>query len=145
MIRDMIIRLAAPEDAAELARLNDEFNGVGRSPAEIEESLRQSNEIVLIAFLRKRAVGFICGQYFRSFCYSELQGEITEMYVMREARGQRIGTSLIKKLEEELEKQGVQSIKVLTGNDNYNARRVYEQSFYELENEVILHKELKLW
>ncbi|WP_195576594.1 GNAT family N-acetyltransferase [Paenibacillus sp. 1001270B_150601_E10] len=136
----IMIRRAATEDAAELARLNEEFNGVQLTKAEVIEGLSQSQEIVLIAFYMGRAVGFICGQHYRSFCYLKRQAEITEMYVMEEARRQGIATLLIKQLEEELMRHDVDAIKVLTGEHNQAGRKTYEHSQYEWQDEIVLEK-----
>jgi ribosomal protein S18 acetylase RimI-like enzyme len=137
-----LIRLASPTDASVLDRLNEEFNG-GRMPLEeIEYSLQQSDEIVAIAYLGDEPVGFACAQSFKSFCYRELVGEITEMYIQERARRQGLAGMLLVFLEEQLIARGVSTVKVLTGHDNHQAIRAYEKSGYKREDEVLLEKEL---
>lgn len=80
------IRLASPTDASVLDRLNEEFNGVRMPLEEIKYSLEQADEIVAFAYLGDDPVGFACAQSFKSFCYRELVGEITEMYIQERAR-----------------------------------------------------------
>lgn len=116
MILDARIRLASTSDANELSRLNQEFNGGDqRTSADIIESINDSAELIAVAEIGGKVVGFGCAQSFRSFCYNGLQGEITELYVAEAARRKGIATSLIFYLEENLKKRGVKSVKVLTG------------------------------
>ncbi|WP_175615479.1 GNAT family N-acetyltransferase [Piscibacillus halophilus] len=91
-----MIRLANEKDAEELSRLNQEFNGGERQPTtRIIESFNNNNELVTVAFLKDKLVGFACGQIYRSFCYSVAQGEITELYIEDHARRHGIASSLI--------------------------------------------------
>ncbi|WFB61121.1 GNAT family N-acetyltransferase [Paenibacillus sp. BR1-192] len=136
------IRLASPTDASVLDRLNEEFNGVRMQLEEIKYSLEQADEIVAIAYLGDDPVGFACAQSFKSFCYRELVGEITEMYIQERARRQGLAGMLLVFLEEQLFARGVSTVKVLTGHDNRHAIAAYEKSGYKREDEVLLEKEL---
>jgi len=137
------IRLATKADAEDLSRLNHEFNGGDRrAVSEILHSLNHSNELVAIAVLNGETMGFACAQSFSSFCYDELQGEITEVYVRASARRQGLATAMITLLEEKLYNRGVREIKVLTGKTNDKAIKVYESLKYEMKNERLFYKEL---
>lgn len=135
-----IIRWAKRKDAADLVKLNDEFNGVIRNVEEVQESLALFDELVAVAVMDDQIVGFGCAQYYRSFCYRELHGEITELYVSEQARQKGLATSLIALLEEGLRSKGVCSIKVLTGLTNEAAIRTYEKSGYQKDDAVMLQK-----
>ncbi|MGG4095244.1 N-acetyltransferase family protein [Paenibacillus lautus] len=137
------IRLASHSDASVLVRLNWEFNEVQMPFTDVEDRLKQSGEIVAIAYIGDEAVGFACAQSFQSFCYRELIGEITEMYIQERARRQGLAGLLIAFLEEQLIARGVKTVKVLTGHDNHAAIGVYEKSGYKREDEVFLEKELE--
>ncbi|WP_433939396.1 N-acetyltransferase family protein [Paenibacillus lautus] len=137
------IRLASLPDASVLARLNEEFNGNEMPMGEVEYSLQQADEIVAIAYLGDDPVGFACAQFFKSFCYRELVGEITEMYIQERARRQGLAGMLLVFLEEQLIARGVRTVKVLTGHDNHQAIGAYEKSGYKREDEVLLEKELE--
>ncbi|GAA3408190.1 GNAT family N-acetyltransferase [Paenibacillus hodogayensis] len=140
---DARIRLAGPSDANELSRLNQAFNGGDPRPsADILESLNDSAELIAVAEIDGRVVGFGCAQSFRSFCYNGLQGEITELYVEEDARRKGIAASLLLYLEENLEKRGVKSVKVLTGRRNHAAIKTYEQGNYRQDDELLLTKKL---
>lgn len=136
------IRWANTRDAEELLKLNDAFNGVGTSIEEVIDSLAISNELIALAVIDDQAVGFACAQYFKSFCYRGLQGEITEMYIAEVARRRGLATLLIAFIEEELKARGVTSVKILTGHRNEMAIKTYEKSNYARKEEVLLQKKL---
>lgn len=143
MNADVKVRLASLTDAEELSRLNQEFNGGDRRPpAQIMKSLSTNNELVAVAEMTGRIVGFGCAQSFDSFCYEEPQGEITELYVEEAARRKGIAAAILSCLEENLGKRGVKEIKVLTGRDNEAAIRTYEHSQYVIDDEIFLKKNL---
>jgi ribosomal protein S18 acetylase RimI-like enzyme len=134
-------RLAVESDAQELARLNQLFNGGDRRPVpEIVESMRTSSELIAVAECDGKIVGFGCAQRFQSFCYEELLGEITELYVEKSARGKGAAASLIAFLETHLKQRGVTEVKVLTGRQNAAAIRTYERCGYAVDDEVLLKK-----
>jgi len=138
------VRLATSSDAPALVNLNDEFNG-GRMPvAIVERRLQHGDEIVVICLLNDEPVGFACAQTYTSFCYEELLGEITEMYVQELARGIGLAGMMIECIEEQMRRQGVSTIKVLTGCDNDTAIRAYEKSGFVKEDEVMLEKQLNV-
>ncbi|KOY17406.1 GNAT family N-acetyltransferase [Paenibacillus xylanivorans] len=136
------IRWANATDAEELLKLNDAFNGVGTSIEEVIDSLALSNELIALAVIDDQAVGFACAQYFKSFCYRGLQGEITEMYIAEAARRRGLATLLIAFIEEELRERGVTNVKILTGQRNEMAIKTYVKSNYARTEEVLLQKKL---
>ncbi|GIP31806.1 GNAT family N-acetyltransferase [Paenibacillus sp. J2TS4] len=135
------VRWASAEDSSTLVSLNNKFNGVEISASEVKLSLQNSRELVAIAMLDDTPAGFACAQYFKSFCYSELLGEITELYVDEGARRKGLATLLIKFLEEKLISLGVTNIKVLTGINNRAGISTYEKSGYKLQDELVFEKE----
>lgn len=100
--KNICIRRANTSDAADLVKLNDNFNGVGMSIDEVKDSFTLTNELIALAVIDDLPVGFACAHYFKSFCYHGLQGEITELYITEVARKRGLGTLLIAFLEEEL-------------------------------------------
>lgn len=132
------VRLATKKDAEELSRLSQAFNGGARRiQSEIIKSMERSNELVAVAILNEKIVGFACAQSYESFCYTELQGVITEMYIEKTARRLGFATSLIKLLEDNLLERGVKEIMILTDRTNSAAIKTFEQCNY-LQDEVIL-------
>ncbi|MHA7584219.1 GNAT family N-acetyltransferase [Paenibacillus vandeheii] len=138
----MVIRWANANDAEDLLKLNDAFNGVGTSVDEVKDSLALSDELIALAVINDQAVGFACAQYFKSFCYRGFQGEITEMYITQVARRRGLATLLISFIEDELRARGVTNMKILTGQRNEMAIKTYEKSNYARTEEVLLQKKL---
>ncbi|GFN30272.1 GNAT family N-acetyltransferase [Paenibacillus xylaniclasticus] len=136
------VRRAYITDAPDLVRLNEAFNGVRISEEEVRESLLRSNELVAIALLDEHPAAFACAQYFESFCYRELRGELTEMFVEPSARGQGLASMLMAYMEEELRSRGVKHVKVLTGADNDIAIKAYERFDYTRKEEAVLMKNI---
>jgi ribosomal protein S18 acetylase RimI-like enzyme len=140
------VRLATIDDAEALSRLNFEFNGGDKRPvSEIVEYLKNNDELIAVATLLDEVIGFGCAQSFKSFCYTDAYGEITEMYVEESARRKGVASSLISFLEKQLHLRGVNSIKILTGRDNKAAINTYELSNYVVDDEVMLKKKLKAY
>ncbi|XOK62464.1 N-acetyltransferase family protein [Paenibacillus elgii] len=137
------VRMATADDAADLARLNQAFNGGELLPAsEIIESMNRSSELIVVATIDGKVVGFACAQSYKSFCYREGLGEITEMYIEQAARRKGLAASMIALLEDKLAERGVKNIKILTGSDNGPAIRTYERCGYIKDDEIFLQKEL---
>ncbi|MGP4073608.1 GNAT family N-acetyltransferase [Piscibacillus sp. B03] len=135
------VRHANEADVDELLSLNYAFNGVENLTRDfVIDHLRSSNELVVVASLNNRLVGFICGQVFSSFCYKEKQAEITELFVVEEARRNGVATALLKYLEEEFKEVGVETVKVLAGDQNLSAKKVYQKNYYKIDDVLTLHK-----
>ncbi|QOS78513.1 GNAT family N-acetyltransferase [Paenibacillus sp. JNUCC31] len=140
--KNIEIRWANANDAEDLLKLNEAFNGVGTSIEEVKDSLALSDELIALAVICGQAVGFACAQYFKSLCYRGLHGEITEMYITEVARRRGLATLLIAFIEDELRARGVTSVKILTGQRNEMAIQTYEKSNYARTEEVLLQKKL---
>lgn len=143
---DVCVRLASSSDAEELSRLNQEFNGGEKRPRAkiIERLYKNHNELVAVAEISGKVVGFGCAQIIYSFCYEEPHGEITELYVEEAARRKGIAIAIISCLEENLRTRGVRSMKVLTGRRNNTAIKTYERCNYVKDDEQLLKKWLGL-
>ena len=134
----MIVRLAQPSDAPALMQMNAEFNGSGMNDlAHIRRSLIENQqEIVCVAELDGEPAGFCCAQLVSSFCYAGKTGEITELYVREHARRKGLAAALMRLAERELTARGAKELKLLTGDDNFPARALYEALGYETDGEV---------
>lgn len=138
------VRRAIPSDAEALAALNEAFNGPNlANPGHIARSLAENDrEIVCIAFVDGQPAGFCCAQVVYSMCYPDVSAEITEMYVAPEYRRMNIARSLIQQTEAFCACQGASELKLLTGDDNFAARKLYESCGYSLSGEVHYEKEI---
>ena len=135
-------RIAGINDAPELKRLNDLFNGEDCNTLDdIEESLKHNeHELVCVAANGSNLVGFCCGQIFKSMCYPIYCAEITELFVMDDFRRQGIGKSLLQFTEDILINRGVKHFHVLTGDKNTAAQALYRSRGYADTNEILLDK-----
>ncbi|MEX1030005.1 MAG: GNAT family N-acetyltransferase [Paenibacillaceae bacterium] len=136
------IRWANEDDAESLVTLNAEFNGAGLKVSEIKHSLRNTNELVALAIMEDVPVGFACAQFNKSFCYRDLQREITEMYIQEAARRKGLGSMLLLFLEQELQVRGVKDVKILTGRNNESAHKAYEHANYLNKDQIVFEKQL---
>lgn len=84
------IRWANGNDAEDLLKLNDAFNGVGTTLEEVKESLALSNELIALAVIDGQAVGFACAQYFKSFVIVDSRRNHRNVYC-RSCPEKRIG------------------------------------------------------
>jgi len=128
----LIIRKATIEDANELFELNELFNGTEITTKELlAESLKNNTqEIVFIAIMNNKAVGFTCGHIYRSMCYDTYNGEITELFVKIEYRRKGIGSQLITEIQNEFNKNDVFCYQLFTGTTNTNAQAFYTSHGY---------------
>lgn len=143
MSPNLLVREAVKEDVPFLIELNDQFNGVRRSREEVETDLLNAREVIVVAVMEERVVGFACGQIYKSFCYAEHQAEITEMYIQESARRNGLAGMMIERLEGIFNNSGVKHIKILTGNKNAKAIKTYEKAGYDREDELVFAKELE--
>ncbi len=140
------VRLAAVTDAEGLAVLNLAFNGVTRTPQAVRDCLTTvsqsglDGEIVAVALAQREIVGFACARSYRSFCYQEPSGEITEMFVKEDHRRKGVAKKLLGFLEEQLVQLGVREVRILTGADNLPAQAAYASCGYVIEDEIVLEK-----
>lgn len=129
---DVVIRKPKSHDISGLIQLNDAFNGVGCTVESVADALDNSmNEIVFCAVVNNMVVGFICGMYWHSICYSEgHQGIITELVVDENYRRNGIARKLIKALEDEFICVNVREVIIETSVSNAGGRAFYENAGY---------------
>ncbi|MBR5491226.1 MAG: GNAT family N-acetyltransferase [Oscillospiraceae bacterium] len=142
---DVKIRLATADDAQQLSALNAEFNGEGLNDVEnIRISLAENKqEIVIVADEEGTLCSFLCLQLKRSFCYSTLSPEISEVYVRPQSRKRGLAEAMIKFAEEYCIAKGLgKKIEILTGETNYAARTLYERLGYREDDGKHLVKSL---
>ena len=140
------IRLARPEDALCLARMNTAFNGdTGVTADDISRSLLTSPETVVIAEADGSPAGFCCAQLHHSFCYPSPVAEVTEMYVVPEFRRMGCAQAMLRHLEALLqEKFGADEMHLLTGTRNLAAQSAYRKAGFLQKNEVYMVKEVSV-
>lgn len=139
------VREATPDDAHALQRLNASFNGEGLPDAEsICAALsRNTQEFTCIAECDGAAVGFLCAQVFRSWCYEAPTVEIAELYVDEQHRRQGAARRLMQLAEGiAMQRFGATKIVLLTGGRNLTAQAFYEIQGYRRDGEIHYTKRL---
>lgn len=139
---DIVIRKAVKEDAAKLYILNELFNGQGSTTLEklTDSIINNQQEIVFVAADDNEPVGFICGQVFKSMCYSTYYGEISELFIKEEYRRKGIAGRLINRIEEEFIRNNIYSFQLFTGAANKSAQAFYETKGYKKSEEWMYRK-----
>jgi GNAT superfamily N-acetyltransferase len=135
-------RTANTNDAMELTRLNDAFNGDNTNTLEeIEQGLSRTDaETVFVAESGGRLKGFLCGQLLKSICYSVFYAEITELFVEEGSRRQGIGKGLMRFAEDFYRKQGIHDFQLFTSRSNTNAQVFYEHIGYRRHDDILYRK-----
>ena len=126
------IRVATPEDAPELARLNAAFNDVQEPPESLAARLADPKcvETPIIAEIAGRAVGFACLRLVPSLCYDPAYAELTELFVEESYRRQGVGRALMAYAERLARESGAEELVLLTGFRNARSQAFYRALGY---------------
>jgi ribosomal protein S18 acetylase RimI-like enzyme len=129
----MIIRLAIPADAGDLARMNAAFNGVSDSAVQVAARLVACAEIetALVAELDGQVGGFACVRVVPCVLYVEPYAELTELYVEPEFRRQGVGRALIAYAERLARARGAADLIIMTAVGNAAAQALYRAAGYD--------------
>ena len=138
----MLIKEASIQDIDELYHLNELFNGEGCTTKEMmyEVLVQPRTEKIIIGCIDDKVVGFCCIQIVSSICYKNRVAEVTELFVKEEYRRQGIALAMMKYVEEVCRDNGVLSVHLLTGMDNYDAQALYECIGYQKKSELMYKK-----
>jgi len=139
------VREVTPGDAPALQRLNAAFNGDGLPDEKMIRTALTSNpqEFTCIAECDGVAVGFLCGQVLRSWCYETPTVEITELYVDERHRRQGAARQLMQLAEKiAVQRFGATKTVLLTGGRNLTAQTFYESQGYCRDGEIHYAKRL---
>jgi GNAT superfamily N-acetyltransferase len=129
----MIIRVATPADAGDLARMNAAFNGVFDSAAQIAARLVACAEIeiALVAELDSQVGGFACVRVVPCVLYVEPYAELTELYVEPKFRRRGVGRALLASAEQLAHARGADDLIIMTGVRNAVAQALYRAAGYD--------------
>ena len=126
-----VVRRANTSDISDLLELNDQFNGPGCTRESIRQSLETyTQEIVFVAIVAERVVGFICGEKQGSFCASTFHGEITELFVAERFRRNGVARLLMQAMEDEFQSHDIHVVTLATSQTNVNAQAFYHHCGY---------------
>jgi GNAT superfamily N-acetyltransferase len=121
------IKLATPEDAAELARLLTLFEAqtITLTQATARLAAAQSCETAYLAMLDGRAVGLACLQVTPTLSDEAPTAEITELFVEKEQQGNGIERLLLAQVETLARQRQATQITLLAGFKNTPTQEVY--------------------
>ena len=126
------VRQATPDDATELARMLDLFDGMGATPEQVAARMRACQH-VLTTFLGEmdgQPVGLACLRVVPHLQGDEPYAELTDIYVDEPFRRLGVARALIARVEAAARAAGASEVVIITGFDNEAARAAYRDSGY---------------
>ena len=126
-----------PDDYARTLKLWESIEvgvRVGRSdtPEEIQKKLKRDPDLFLIAELNEEIVGTVIGGY------DGRRGMIYHLAVHKSLRGQGVGASLLREVEDRLKAKGCIKCYLMVIAENTNALQFYENQGWRAQNENIV-------
>lgn len=137
------VREATQDDLVALARLNERFNDVKTTGAQIAARLAdpQCVEIAIVAEVDNQLVGFAGLRVVPLIFYKGTHAELTELFVEESYRRRGVGGVLIRFAERLAESKGAEELILHTGEDNQAAQEFYTAMGYEAW-EIVMGKRL---
>lgn len=97
--------------------------------------INEGSAIVLGAFLDENLIGFLW-LYKRNFFY-ETRLHVNQIVVSSQFRGRGIGKQLMKEVEKQAERLGMETIDLFVSENNCKALKMYTNMGYETERRLI--------
>jgi ribosomal protein S18 acetylase RimI-like enzyme len=142
-VKDIVVREATREDVQQavelivrMKRLNGEFDPMFRVVDSISEralqyltnSLGSESSIVWVAVTGKRVVGILRAELkSRIFYEPEMEGLITDFYILPEARRKALGNEMIQAASKKLKERGAQIVTAEFPAQNEIAAKFYSK------------------
>jgi ribosomal protein S18 acetylase RimI-like enzyme len=139
----ILIRKAQKEDVEEISslivrmkRLNNEFDPLftvsekiaEKSSSYVKDSLSSTKVLVLVAVKSRKVIGVLRAELkHRYFYIPEVEGRITDFYILPEFRRKALGNEMIEKASSELKKMGAEMITAEVPTLNEIAVRFYNK------------------
>ena len=128
----LTVRQATPDDAAELARLLDLFDGMGATPEQVAARMAACSGVLttFIGEVGGRAAGFACLRLVPHLQGDEPYAELTDIYVDAPFRRRGLARALIALVESLARDAGASEIVLVTGFGNKGAQAAYRACGY---------------
>lgn len=128
------VRLAIPEDAMAIHRLNIDFNDARATPEYIAESIRLRAQVerLFVAELAGEVVGMAALRLLPCALDPEPYAGLTELYVAEDARRRGVGQALVRAVEAAAQAGGARRLVLLTAWRNGTAHQFYHALGYQL-------------
>ena len=139
--KDLIVRVALPEDIDGLVEMNTLFNAVEISPAQLAQRMQDPCcvETAVVALLKGKVIGFAALRIVPCLFYPDPHGEITELFVLASYRQQGVAKKLIDFAENLARQKNVRELFILVNPYNIEAISFYRKLGYH-DNDVALSK-----
>jgi GNAT superfamily N-acetyltransferase len=126
------VRQAIPDDAPELARMLNIFDGMEATPEQVAARMLACRG-VLTTYLGEmdgRPVGFACLRLVPHIQGDEPYAELTDIYVDAPLRRHGVARALIAQIEAAARAAGASEVVIITGFDNEGAQAAYRANGY---------------
>jgi ribosomal protein S18 acetylase RimI-like enzyme len=130
----LTIRQATPNDATELARLLDLFDGMRATPEQVATRMLACQNVLttFIGEMDGQPVGFACLRLIPHLQGDEPYAELTDIYVDAPFRQRGVASALIAQVEAAARAAGAGGVVIITGFDNEGAQAAYRASGYAI-------------
>jgi GNAT superfamily N-acetyltransferase len=138
------VRIAQPDDAAEVARLNHLFNGCDEPASQYVARLSDPQRVdtPLLAEIDRACVGIANLRLLPQVFYPEPYAELTELFVEEAYRRRGVGRVLLAFAEALAQAAGAAEMMICTGFRNHAAQGLYRACGFKQED-VVLTKPLQ--
>ena len=125
-------RQATADDAPELARMLNIFDGTGATPEQVTARMIACQHVLttFVGEVDGRPVGFACLRLLPHIQGDEPYAELTDIYVDEAFRRHGVARALIAQVEATAREAGASEVVILTGFDNAGAQAAYRASGY---------------
>ena len=126
------VRQATPDDATELARMLDLFDGMGATPEQVAARMLacQHGLPPFLGALDGQPAGVACLRLVPQLQGDEPYAELTDIYVDAPFRRRGVARALIAQVEAAARAAGASEVVIITGFDNEGAQAAYRASGY---------------
>ncbi len=126
------VRRATLNDAMDLARMLDLFDGMGATPEQVAARMLACQDVLttFIGEVDGQPVGFACLRLVPHLQGDEPYAELTDIYVDAPFRRRGVARALVAHLEAAARAAGASEVVIITGFDNEGAQAAYRASGY---------------
>jgi ribosomal protein S18 acetylase RimI-like enzyme len=126
------VRQATADDAIALARMLDQFDRMGATPAQVAARMLACQNVLttFIGVMDGQPVGFACLRLVPHLQGDEPYAELTDIYVDAPMRRHGVARALITQIEAAARAAGASEVVIITGSDNEGAQALYRGSGY---------------
>jgi ribosomal protein S18 acetylase RimI-like enzyme len=131
-MKQVTVRQATPDDAADLAVLLDRFDDAGATPAQVAARMQASAHVLTtyVAEIESTMAGFACLRLVPHLQGDAPYAELTDLYVDPPYRRRGVARALMDRVEGQALAAGATEVVVITGSENDPAQAAYRVQGY---------------